>query len=197
MPAGARQRLGFSVGLVGEDGQEAKDSHFSVTAVGPAGEKVEVPVRLKAGEYRGEFDQANTVGEYSLEVKGTGTGKGGKQFAAGPVSARFMAFSEDIENQRPAADHKSLARIAQAGGGTFRIAGKEELLRYLGELRDRTSSQGWVRREVWPNWKYLPASETAADQLTALVASGTLPCLALFIILISAEWILRRVWGLV
>jgi hypothetical protein len=197
MAAGAKERLGFSVGLVGEDGREAKNPQFTVTVTGPRGDKFDVPVRLKAGEYRAEFEQANSVGEYKAEVNAKGTSASGKEITAGPASARFGAFSEDVENQRPAANHKFLTRVAEAGGGTFRMAGKEELLQYLTELRDRASSQGWVKRDVWPNWKYLPASEALPDQLVAAVASGALPCLALFVMLISTEWFLRRWWGLV
>src|SRR5205823_657723 len=121
------------------------------------GEKYDVAKpRLRGGEYRGEFDQANAIGEYRIEVTGTGTGKEGK-FSAGPVSARFTAFSEDVENQRPGADHKFLTQLATAGGGTFRLAGREELLQYLGELRERTAAAGWVKGELWPKWKYTPA----------------------------------------
>jgi uncharacterized membrane protein len=195
--AGAKQRLGFTVGLLGEDGTDAKNPSFKVTAIAPNGDKVDVPVRLKAGEYRGEFDQANVIGEYRLEVNAKGTSARGQEFAAGPASARFNAFSEDVENQRPAADYKFLTRVAEAGGGSFHMAGKEELLQFLTELRERSSGQGWVRREVWPNWKSTPASEAFPDQLGAMIASGALPCLVLFLTLVSTEWFLRRWWGLV
>jgi uncharacterized membrane protein len=198
MAAGAKERLGFTVGLIGEDGGEAKNPIFTVIPVAPNGDKLPaVTVRLKAGEYRGEFDQANVVGEYRFEVNARGTSTRGKEFAAGPVTAHFSAFSEDVENQRPAANYQTLTRVAEAGGGAFHMAGKEDLMQYLTELRDRTNSQGWVRRDVWPNWKYLPASEALPDQLNAMVASGALPCLVLFLTLVSAEWFLRRWWGLV
>jgi hypothetical protein len=198
LPAGAKQRLGFSVGLVGEDGREVKNPIFTVTVTGPSGDKVEIKPRLKVGEYRGEFDQANAVGEYKVEVtQAVGIDASGKEIKAGNVSAHFMAFSEDVENQRPSANPKFLARLAEAGGGTFRIAGKEELLQYLSELREHTSALGWTKRDVWPNWRYQPATDALPDQMTAMVASGALPCLALFVVIVSAEWFLRRWWGLV
>jgi len=197
MAAGARQKLGFTLRMLGRDGAPATNPDFTITVYGPGGEKYEVAKpRLRGGEYRGEFDQANAIGEYRIEVTGTGTGKEGK-FAAGPVSARFTAFSEDVENQRPGADHKFLTQLATAGGGTFRLAGREELLQYLGELRERTATAGWVKRDVWPNWKYTPASERLPDQIVAPVASGMLPCLVAFVLLVGAEWSLRRWWGLV
>jgi hypothetical protein len=197
MPAGAKQRLGFTVGMIGADGAEAKNPNFDVSVTAPNGDKIRVPVHLKAGEYRGEFDQANSAGEYRVEVKAAGSNAQGKEFTAGPVEAHFSAFSEDVENQRPAANYKLLMRVADAGGGSFRMAGKEELLQYLAELRERSWAQGWVRRDVWPHWKYVPASDAFPDQLTAMVASGALPALVLFLALVSTEWFLRRWWGLV
>jgi uncharacterized membrane protein len=200
LAAGANQQLGFTVGLNDKNGQPVKNARFKVKVFGPNGETFDIAALKpseKPGEERGAFAQANAVGEYKAMVTATVPGPDGKDVAAGSASARFLAFAEDVENQRPQADHKALARLAAAGGGTFRLAGKEELLQYLRELRDRTGAPGWVKRDVWPNWKTPPASDALPDQLSALVRSLALPCFILFVLLVCTEWGLRRWWGLV
>ena len=47
----------------------------------------------------------------------------------GQANARFLAYAEDLENLRPAADHDFLARLASAGGGSFHLAGCGDLQR--------------------------------------------------------------------
>jgi hypothetical protein len=200
LAVGANQKLGFSVGADGKDGQPIRNARFTVKVQGPGGEIYDVNTATKLGDERGAFSQANAVGEYKVIV--TATAPRPSPLAPDPLplgtaTARFMGFAEDVENQQPAADYKNLINLAAAGGGTFRIAGKEELLQYLQELRDRSGGPGWVKREVWPNWKMPPASDALADQLGALFQSLALPCLVLFVLCLGTEWFLRRWWGLV
>src|SRR5262249_11682333 len=149
-----------------------------------------IPTGLKGGEERGAIGPVNVVGEYKVTVKAKGPD--GTSIEAGPVMARFEAFAEDVENQRPGAHHKFLEEVAVAGAGTFRKAGKEELLQLLNELRDRTAAPGWVQTDVWPNWKASPVSESPFDQLAALWISGALACFVLFLLFVGTEWFLRR-----
>jgi len=197
LAVGANQKLGFSVGADGKDGQPIRNARFTVKVQGPGGEMYNVNTALKLGDERAAFGQANAVGEYKVIVTATTSGPQGQEMPLGTASARFMGFAEDVENQQPAANHKDLIKLAAAGGGTFRIAGKEELLQYLQELRDRGTAPGWVKRDLWPNWKTQPASDGVIDQLGALVQSLALPCLVLFVMCAGTEWFLRRWWGLV
>ncbi|HYV34660.1 MAG TPA: hypothetical protein VE988_03085 [Gemmataceae bacterium] len=189
---GANQKIGFSVGANGKDGLAITNATYIVKVTGPGGETSDIGTALKVGEQRGEFKQTNMVGEYKVSVSAT-VG----DISLGTASARFMGYAEDVENQQPAANHKDLIKLAAAGGGSFRIAGKEELLQYLSELRDRSGGSGWVKRDVWPNWKTPPASDAVGDQVGALVQSLALPCLLLFAGCLGTEWFLRRWWGLV
>jgi uncharacterized membrane protein len=197
MAAGANQKLGFSIGLDGKDGKPARNTKYKVKVIGPRGEQIDVHTALKATEDRGSFSQANEVGEYKLTASATAIGPDGKEFSAGPVTARFMAFAEDVENQHPAANPQELTRLATAGGGLFHHADKEELLQYLTLLRERAAGPGWVKHDEWPNWRIAPLSDGLPDQLTALVQSLTLPAFVLFAGLLCTEWFLRRQWGLV
>jgi uncharacterized membrane protein len=194
---GANQKLGFSVGLDAKDGQPVRNARFKVKVEGPAKEQHDVTTGFKQGEERGAFAQANAVGEYRVEVTATGTASDGEKISPPPVSARFLAYAEDVENQNPAANYQELMKLATAGGGKFQVADKDELLQLLGELRDRTAGPGWVKREEWPNWRVTPASDAAPDQVDALLASLTLPCFVLFVAFLCVEWFLRRSWGLV
>jgi hypothetical protein len=132
-----------------------------------------------------------------LIVTATAKGPGGQESSLGSASARFLGFAEDVENQQPAANHQELIKLSSAGGGSFRVAGKEELLQCLNELRERTAGPGWIKRDVWPNWKISPVSDAASDQIGALLQSLALPCLVLFVACIGTEWFLRRWWGMV
>jgi uncharacterized membrane protein len=195
LAAGSNERLGFTVRLLDKQGREVKNPNFQAELVNPKGEKTRVAIGQKGGEYRGQIEATSVEGEYKLVVRASGTGADGKPIEAGPKAARFDSFLDDVENQRPGANHKFLEDVAAAGGGTFRVAGKEELLALLEEVRQRTASPGWVQTDAWPNWKAAPATESPFDQVGALWTSGTLACFVLFSLCIYAEWFLRRLWG--
>jgi uncharacterized membrane protein len=197
LAVGANQKLGFSIGMDGKDGQPIRNARYNVKVIGPGGEQYDVATALKLAEERGAFAHANAVGEYKLIATASATGPDGKELPAGPVSARFLAYAEDVENQYPAANHQELRRLATAGGGEFRVAGKEELLEYLTSLYQGTGAGGWVKRDEWPNWRVAPASDALPEQLGALAQSLTLPCFVLFVGFLCVEWFLRRWWGLV
>ena len=98
---------------------------------------------------------------------------------------------------RPGADHELLAKVASASGGRFALADERKLAGLLEEViseRD-PSSQGKV--EHWPDWRRNPASDSVADQISALWNSTALPCFLAFTSLLCMEWYLRRRWGLV
>lgn len=197
LSASNNEKLGFKVRLMDRQGQEVKNARYTVKVLPPEGEAIKVDTALKGFEERGQIGPLSVVGEYRVVVTAKGKGSDGTAIEAGPVTARFETFAEDVENQRPAANHKFLEDVAAAGGGTFRVAGKDELLQLLNDLRDKTAAPGWVQTEVWPNWKASPASEALPDQLGALWQSGALLCFVAFTALVCVEWFLRRWWGLV
>ncbi len=194
---GANLKLAFTVGADGKDGKPITNGRYVVKVQGPGGEVFDVNTAMKAGEERGAFGQANTVGEFKVMVSATAPGPDGQQISLGTASAHFMGYAEDVENQQPAANHQDLIKLAAAGGGSFHVAGKEELLQHLNELRDSAAGPGWIKRDVWPNWKTPAASDALGDQLEALMQSLALPCLVAFVVCLGMEWFLRRKWGLV
>jgi hypothetical protein len=90
LAVGANQKMGFSVGANGKDGQPIRNGRYTVKVLGPGGEIYNVNTVLKLGEERGAFGQASAVGEYKVKVTGTMPGPQGQEISLGEASARFM-----------------------------------------------------------------------------------------------------------
>jgi hypothetical protein len=98
---------------------------------------------------------------------------------------------------RPRADHEALRKIAANGEGRFRFLDEAELLQFLDDLKAEVSQEARQRIRHWPDWNRLPASDHPRDQISGLWNSLALVSLGLFVALLSCEWGLRRLWGLV
>jgi uncharacterized membrane protein len=198
LPAGNNNRLGFTVRVRGKSGKEdVKDLRVTAKVIGPNKDETEVSVFPEHGEQRGSYWKTNEPGEYLIRVSATGVDADGRTKVSGTAEARVLAYAEDVESLRPAADHDFLARLAAAGGGKLRPAGEAELVRYLDGLNARPVAHSRPRAELWPQWRRDPASHSAGDQAEALWTSGALACFVVFAALLCAEWYLRRRWGLV
>lgn len=186
--------LGFTFGLKRKGGFELPKATFTAKVVH---EKREYAVRHVAERQhqRGSFQGAKEPGEYRLVIKGAA--KDGDHDVQAEAVARFLIVSEDIEMLRPAADHEPLRKIVAASDGRFHLAQAQPLLHYLDELRTQVNREARHKTVNWPDWRRLPASESARDQLPALWNSFSLASLLIFVGLLSGEWALRRWWGLV
>jgi uncharacterized membrane protein len=197
LAAGNNNRLGFTVRIRGKTGRDdVKDARFTAKVVGPGKDETEVPVVFERDEFRGSYWKTNAAGEYLIKITGMGTDTDGKP-VEGSAEAKVLAYAEDLESLRPAADHDFLAKLASAGGGKLRPASETELERLLDELNAQPTTQSRPRAELWPDWRRDPASSTAGDQVGALWTSGALVCFLLFGALVCTEWFLRRRWGMV
>lgn len=195
--AAANQRLGFSAGLRGPGGIDVPNPIITATVVGPGGDKFTVPTIIEGSDIRGYFLRADRPGEYKVEINAEGKDSSGKD-VKGTATARFLAYAEDIENLRPAADHDFLMKLSQAGGGRFRLAEERAFLQLLEELQTDSQKQPGRAAEHWPNWSLGPNDpEDLVDQLRALWQSTALIWFMLFVALVCGEWALRRTWGLV
>lgn len=195
--AGANQRLGFSMGLRGPGGVDVKNAHFKATVLGPNGDKFDVQTFIENEDRRGYFLKADRPGEYKVEIDANGKDAEGKD-VKGTASARFLAYAEDIETLRPAADHDLLIKLAQAGGGRFRLAEERAFLQLLEELQTDSSRQPGRAVDHWPNWRVEPTDrDDPLNQIATLWQSTALVWFVLFVALVCGEWALRRTWGLV
>jgi uncharacterized membrane protein len=198
LAAGNNNRLGFTVRVRGKSGKEedVKDVRITAKVVGPNKDEAEVSAFPERGEQRGSYWKTNEPGEYLIKVTASAVDADGKPIHDS-AEARVLAYAEDLESLRPAADHDFLAKLAAAGGGKFRPASEAELERYLEGLYARPQAHSRPRAELWPDWRRDPASGSAEDQAEAAWSSGALVCLVLFGVLICTEWFLRRRGGMV
>ena len=187
------------VALRGKGGVDVKNAKFKVTVIGPHGEKIEVPTLVESQQTRGYFLKADRPGEYKVvvEAEGKDADPTNKEPVKGTATARFLAYADDIENLRPAADHEFLTKLAQTGGGRFRLADERAFLQLLDELQTTTQKERARAVEYWPPWDLDPGSSELIDQLPALWRSAALGCFLLFVALVCSEWALRRMWGMV
>jgi hypothetical protein len=179
----ARSELGFRVGVRGKAGTPLADGTFKVEVIGPGGQRTPVPTARAGDEDRGLFTRTDLPGEYRVVVQGEARDPSTSEVVKGEGSARFIVYEEEVELLRRAADHEFLRKLVAAGGGEFHRV--EELPAFLRKLQGEALLRARPKLNLWPDWR----------------TSARSPFLAFFVLtfaaLLTAEWLLRRRWGLV
>lgn len=178
LPAGGK--LDFAVGVRGKGGVDLPAARFEVKVIGPAGD-VLVPVAKDQGQQKGLFWKTDAPGEYRLLVKGEARDADGAP-VSGEAAARFLVYQDEAELLRRAADHDFLQKLAAAGGGRFHRL--DELAAFLQELEKQQSGALRPKVALWPDWRRAGSSGALGGFFL------------LFVAVLSAEWFLRRRWGL-
>jgi uncharacterized membrane protein len=186
--------LGFTFGLRGKAG-DLLGAKFDAKIVGPNHQAFPVRFNREDQHQRGSFQGAKEPGEYKIVIDGSG--KDGDKDVKVPGTARFLVADDNVEMLRPAAEHETLIKIAAASDGRFSLASEAELLQWLDELKSQASRDARQKTIHWPDWQRLPPSDHVRDQLAGLWNSFAFVGFLLFVLLIGAEWTLRRMWGLV
>ncbi|MSR31012.1 MAG: hypothetical protein EXR99_05840 [Gemmataceae bacterium] len=177
-----RSELGFRLVLKGKQGSDLDSGKFETRVIGPDGTTTRLTTSRKNGEERGVVNNTLLPGEYRIEVHGEGKDPSGETIQ-GKASARFMVYDEDLEMTRRAADHEFLRKLTVAGGGQFLLAG--EFRDFLQKLADQPPEKEKTGVKYYPDWK-----SSAPTPFFPFALLG-------FVILVTSEWLLRRVWGLV
>jgi uncharacterized membrane protein len=183
----ARGELRFSAGVRSKGGVDLPGGSYRVEVVGPGGVRTPVAMALGSTDAQGVFGKTDVAGEYRIEVRGKAkdpsTGEEvGNENKPDPAVARFLVYDEDLEMARRAADQEFMRKLAAAGGGELHRA--EELPDFLRRLLEDPLSRTKPKLVLWPDWR----------------STGRSPFLGwlfgAFVVLLSAEWFLRRRWGM-
>jgi len=169
-------RVNIEAGAKTAAGDPLADARLETLLVHPDGKREPLMLSPDGEVFRGKA-QPTAPGQYAIET----TAYEGPRLM-GTAKAEFLVFDRDVELSTPAADPDLMASLSawtrQEGGRTL---APEELPKLLGELADRPPEY----EERQTRWKL---GATGGDAWLALLAlTGIL----------SAEWYLRKRWGLV
>jgi len=171
-------RVTFTCGAQSATGDVIRDAEFRAELLAPDGTRSPVQLSSARDQFVAALDGIGQPGDYLIQVAVTRQGQ-----TLGTVRASFQVLDRDIELSNPAANHGQMERLAnlteEAGG---RAVAPEQLPGLLREIKDRRHEQ---EIEIQSKWQL---GDTAADAwLFFLCVVG----------LVSAEWTLRKRWGLV
>ena len=163
----------LALGARTPEGIPITDADFTVSVTNPKGEVQKLSAQRNGNEFAATYQQTDLAGDYWVSV--SAQTKDRKEI--GSTSSRFLVDERDLELDNPAADHALLAELAALTGGS--VVTPEQ----HGAFLERLLKEGLVRREetevtrvtLWDNWSFL----------------------ILFVALLSAEWTLRKLRGLV
>ena len=162
----------FEFGARGEDGQPVKDAEFKVSVTGPDSKPVQLATQKLGDRPFARFDQAVEPGTYRVAVSAMKNGQ-----SLGDATTRFLVDARDLEMDNPAADPDLLKELSALTGG--RLLSREQLGEFLDDLIKHGPSNlddvRITRTSLWDNWWFLSA----------------------FVLVMSAEWFVRKRRGLV
>ncbi len=165
------ERVDFTVGAQAATGEPLRDARFEARLVTPGGNPRPLDLVRQDAEMVGSIRDAKAAGDYAIEVTATHDGQ-----PLGSSRARFLVFEQDLELDNPGADTATMQSLASLTGGRS-LAPEElpDLIRRLAAETDELIVERETKRSLWDTWS------------TFLALVG----------LLSAEWFLRKRWGLV
>ncbi len=169
----------FTAGAKTAAGDVIRNATFDAEVIRPDGKRQPISLLSRGDEHAGRLDnrETNLPGTYTIEV----TGRSAEGKALGTVRAKFMVFDHDRELSNPAANLDQLARMAEMTKGGRPVA-PEELADLLLEIKRRPPD---LKIEIPRRWQL--GDNTFDAWILFLCVVG----------LLTAEWALRKKWGLV
>jgi hypothetical protein len=164
--------LEFDAGISGPEGEPQINVPLEAVVISPTGQSRPVRVVASGDSYSGTIAGCSDPGDWKLVVRGRPAD------AAEPLerSARFTVFRQDLELANPRANPLLMRQLAEATSGGVRLP--EELPGIFAEIAARPAV--YESRE---QWSFSPWD--------------TWPMLLLLAGCMTAEWYLRKKWGLV
>ena len=171
-------RVSFTAGAVSSSGDVISEAMLRAEWILPDGQRRPLSLRRDGDQWTGVIDAVEQPGDYAIEVSAEVDGQ-----SIGIAQGEFLVFDRDMELNNPAADHDQLARLAamtQEAGG--RLIAPEQLAGLFQQLRDQPPE---LDIEIQTKWQLADTPRDAWILLLLLVG------------LLTAEWMLRKKWGLV
>ncbi len=175
-----RGRVRFGVKAQSVAGEELNGVSYAGTLIQPDGQKqiVSVPASGEGNWNEVDRDMLTTPGVYMLEIEGQRD-----QQSLGTARRQFVVMDRDIEKSNPVAN---IERMTMLANQTRDFGGKVLEPAQLGQLLDELIANPPVEKiQIPTRWRF---GETKYDSGAFLI---------LFVLLLAAEWILRKKWGLV
>jgi hypothetical protein len=136
-----------------------------------AGEKTDVSLVRDRDHFVGTIDQPLAAEDYAVEL----TVAWGTDLV-GTARSRFLVAEQDTELDNPSAEPGVMASLASVTGGrSVRPEEFNELIEFIANEPMQLEIDTQTRQTLWDVW----------------------PVYLVFVTLLSAEWYLRKRWGLV
>ncbi len=164
------EKIDMDASLLDPDLQRVTDATLTAEITSETGESFSRRFWIEGQDYRVDFEPP-APGDYHVQVTAT---RNGAQVAT--KESAFVAAGADIEFATLVARPSTLEALARSTGG--RHAPAALAAEVLGDIRERAASARYVRvqrLEIWSSWWYA----------------------ALVIVLLLAEWVLRKTAGLI
>ncbi|MCA9087607.1 MAG: hypothetical protein KDA90_03120 [Planctomycetaceae bacterium] len=165
-------RIPIEVGSRDESGNPITDASYQLEVITP-GDGAKPLVTQRVGDHAlGEFADTLEPGDYWARVQATRSGES----LGLPAMARFIINARDIELDNPTADPDLMREIAEITGGV--AVAPEDFGTFIDKLLEAGINTEMLRHRrinLWDHWLLL----------------------TLFVLLMSTEWTIRKLKGLV
>jgi hypothetical protein len=169
-----RHRVEFSAGTRAAQTDAPAEVQYQAEVALPNGGTQKVNLVPQGDHVVGVFDQTVAAGDYAITVTARRQGA-----ALGSAKARFLVYQQDLELDNAVADPTLLASLSamtkDAGGQSFAPEELPDLLRRIQDKPADVQVETVVKHTPWDTWPFFLA----------------------FVGVVSAEWYLRKKWGLV
>lgn len=167
-----KQHIAVTAGCEDAQGQSQPNTPIVVTLAGPGTPVHTLPMNRTGRHWTASLEGLTAPGEYTLTAKAT---LGTQTLQS---EHRFELIERDLETLRILADAAQMDQLArQTGGESITLDGLPDLLATLARTCQPTPVKRTNSRNLLSTWRW--------------------PTAVLLLAMLSAEWFLRKKWGLV
>ncbi|MEI8373871.1 MAG: glutamine amidotransferase, partial [Planctomycetota bacterium] len=164
-------RVEFTAGAQSPNNEPITDAEFKADVLKPDNKRSPAVLIRKDEQLAASFRETQLPGDYTIEVTATRKGE-----LLGTARARFIVSQQDLELDNASSDLDGMKGVAKSSGGE--IIEPERLPKWLAELMNKTDYldvKQETKKTLWDRWSLFLS----------------------LVLLLTAEWFLRKRWGLV